>query len=200
MTTSGRVDPTLGPRSEVLTLGGELRPDMASLMTSSLNFACSASVNAPEVVRGLAERMRDAGIKPELEIFDLGMACYVGYLVERGVLVEPLYANVFVGNVATAQAELSDMAAMVVALPPGTVIGFGGIGRAQRAAVAVAAAMGHGVRIGLEDNLYADDARTQLATNPGLVDLAHRFAALHERPIMTGEELRRILRIEPPTT
>jgi uncharacterized protein (DUF849 family) len=197
VTTSGRIDPTLHPRSEVLTLSGDLRPDMASLTTSSLNFARSASVNAPDVVRGLAERMRDAGIKPELEIFDLGMARYVGYLVERGVLVEPLYAHLFFGNVATAHAALSDMAAMVAALPPGTIIGFGGIGRAQRPVSAVAIAMGHGVRVGLEDNLYADDARTELATNEGLVGMAHQLAYFHGRPVMDGDRLRRLLGISP---
>jgi 3-keto-5-aminohexanoate cleavage enzyme len=200
VTTSGRLDPSLEPRAEVLTLSGDLRPDMASLTTSSLNFARSASVSAPDVVRGLAERMRDAGIKPELEIFDLGMARYAGYLVERGVLLEPLYANLFVGNVATAHAELSDMAAMVSAMPPGTMIGFGGIGRAQRPAAAVAVAMGYGVRIGLEDNLYADDDRRELATNPDLVRLVHLFAAQHERQVMSGDTLRGILGIVPAGT
>jgi 3-keto-5-aminohexanoate cleavage enzyme len=197
VTTSGRADPTLGPRSAVLALSGDLRPDMASLTTSSLNFARSASVNAPDVVRGLAERMRDAGIKPELEIFDIGMARYVGYLVERGVLMPPLYANVFFGNVATAHAELSDMAALVNALPSDTVIAFGGIGHAQRQMASVAVALGYGVRIGLEDNIYADDARSELATNAGLVRGVHDRAAFHERPMMTGDELRELLRIDP---
>lgn len=197
VSTSGRVDPSLEPRAEVLTLDGDLRPDMASLTTSSLNFARSASVNAPDVVRGLAERMRDAGIKPELEIFDLGMARYVGYLVERGVLVPPLYAHVFFGNVATAHATLSDMSAMVAALPPDTIIGFGGIGRAQRVTASVALAMGYGVRIGLEDNLYADDAREVLATNPGLVGMVHDAAVLHERTLVDGHTLRARLGITP---
>jgi uncharacterized protein (DUF849 family) len=197
VTTSGRVDPSLGPRAEVLTLDGDLRPDMASLTTSSLNFARSASVNAPDVVRGLAERMRDAGIKPELEIFDLGMARYVGYLVERGVLVEPLYANLFFGNVATAHATLSDMAAMVAAMPPGAILGLGGIGRAQRITAAVALAMGYGVRIGLEDSLFANDDRTELATNPGLVAMVHAAARMHERTLLDGDALRSLLGITP---
>lgn len=197
VTTSGRSDPSLGPRSEVLTLSGDLRPDMASLTTSSLNFARTASVNSPEVVRGLAERMRDAGIKPELEIFDLGMARYVGYLLERGVLVPPLYAHVFFGNIATAHAELNDMASLVAALPAGTVIGFGGIGRAQRSVASVGVAMGYGVRVGLEDNQFADDARSVLATNRGLVADVHARATFHERRLMAGGELRDLLEISP---
>lgn len=197
VTTSGRTDPSLESRAEVLTLAGDLRPEMASLTTSSLNFARSASVNEPDVVRGLAERMRDAGIKPELEIFDLGMARYVGYLLERGVLEAPLYAHLFFGNVATAHPELSDMAAMVAALPPGTIIGFGGIGRAQRVTTAVALAMGFGVRIGLEDNIFIDDARTGLATNVDLVRTVHDGARDHERQLMAGDALRALLRLTP---
>jgi len=197
VTTSGRADPTLEPRSQVLALKGDLRPDMASLTTSSLNFARSASVNAPDVVRGLAERMRDAGIKPELEIFDIGMARYVGYLLERGVLVAPLYANVFFGNVATAHAELSDMAALVSALPPDTIIAFGGIGHAQRPTASVAVALSYGVRIGLEDNIFADESRSALATNVGLVEGVHARAGFHERRLMTGPELRQRLAITP---
>jgi len=154
-------------------------------------------MNAPDVVRGLAERMRDAGIKPELEIFDIGMARYVGYLVERGVLIPPLYANVFFGNVATAHAELSDMAALVTALPPDTIIGFGGIGQAQRATASVAVALGYGVRIGLEDNIYADDGRTRLATNVGLVQDVHERARFHERSLLSGPLLRERLGITP---
>lgn len=195
VTTSGRTDPSLGPRSEVLELAGDLRPDMASLTPSSLNFPRSASMNAPDVVRGLAERMRDAGIKPELEIFDLGMARYVGYLVERGVLEEPLYAHVFFGNVASAHAELMDMAALVAALPPGTLIGFGGIGRAQTAVAATAVALGFGVRIGIEDNIFEDAGRTRLATNRGLVERVHTFAQMYERTMMSGDELRARLSI-----
>lgn len=197
VTTSGRTDPSLEPRSEVLALSGDLRPEMASLTTSSLNFARSASVNAPDVVRGLAERMRDAGIKPELEIFDLGMARYVGYLAERGVLEPPLYAHLFFGNVATAHAHLSDMAAMVAALPPETIIGFGGIGHAQRVTTSVALAMGYGVRIGLEDNLYMDRDRAVLATNVGLVETVHAGAVHHERHVMSGPSLRELLRMPP---
>jgi uncharacterized protein (DUF849 family) len=141
--------------------------------------------------------MRDAGIKPELEIFDIGMARYVGYLLERGVLVPPLYANVFFGNVATAHAELSDMAALVAALPPETVIAFGGIGNAQRPTASVAVALGYGVRIGLEDNIYANDSRSELATNVGLVEGVHQRAAFHEREVMTGGRLRELLEIAP---
>src|SRR6185295_125809 len=70
---SGRRAPEFAPRAEVLDLDGDLAPDMASLSLSSLNFSRQASVNAPDVVVALAERMGERGIRPEVEIFDLGM-------------------------------------------------------------------------------------------------------------------------------
>lgn len=170
---SGRDVQEIERRAEVLELTGDLKPDLASLTTSSLNFARQASMNAPDVVRGLAERMREAGITPELEIFDLGMANVVRYLAERGVLSAPFHANVFFGNVATAQADLMSMAALANALPAGTSIAFGGIGDVQHDVMASAVAHGFGVRIGIEDNIYADPRRTELATNPGHIEWVH---------------------------
>ena len=187
---SGRDVQELALRAEVLELSGDLKPDLASLTTSSLNFARQASVNAPDIVRGLAERMRDAGITPELEIFDLGMANVVRYLAERGVLVPPLHANVFFGNVATAQADLLSMAAVVNALPPGTSIAFGGIGDVQRDVVATAVAQGFGVRIGIEDNIYLDPRRTELATNEGHTAWVHHIVSHLGRNVESSENFR----------
>ena len=187
---SGRERPEFDPRSEVLDLTGDLKPDMASLTTSSLNFARQASINAPDTVQRLAERMAERGILPELEVFDLGMANYVRYLADRGALRGPLYANLFFGNVATAQCSLLDMAALTGAMPVGTAIAFGGIGRCQRTVAATAIAMGFGVRIGIEDNIFLDEGRTRLATNIDMVSMVHRVAELHERPIMTPTEFR----------
>jgi 3-keto-5-aminohexanoate cleavage enzyme len=187
---SGRNLPDFDPRAEVLDLPGDLRPDMASLTTSSLNFSRQASVNSPDTVRRLAERMRDRGILPELEVFDLGMANYAKYLLEHGCISAPIYANLFFGNVATAQDSLSDMAALVSAMPPDATLSFGGIGRCQRSVASIAIAAGYGVRIGIEDNIFADDARTRLATNRSLIEMVHGLAALHERPVMTSEAFR----------
>jgi 3-keto-5-aminohexanoate cleavage enzyme len=167
-----------------------LKPDMASLTTSSLNFVRQASINAPDTVQRLAERMAERGIMPELEIFDLGMANYAKYLLDRGTLRGPLYANLFFGNVATAQCSLLDMAALAGAMPGGTIIGFGGIGRCQRSVTTTAIAMGFGVRVGIEDNIFLDDRRTVLATNLTMVERVHRLAVMHERPIMTPTEFR----------
>ncbi|WP_208435614.1 3-keto-5-aminohexanoate cleavage protein [Bartonella phoceensis] len=65
---------------------GEAKPDMASLTTSSLNFAKSVSVNSPSTIDVLAKRITKVGIKLELEIFDLGMSNAVRYFQKNGLV------------------------------------------------------------------------------------------------------------------
>ena len=190
---SGREFGEFEQRSAVLDLTGDLKPDMASLTLSSLNFASGASVNAPDMVRRLAEKMRDCGIRPELEAFDLGMVNYAKYLIEREVLEPPYCFNLFFGNVASAQVDLLDMAAMVAALPPDNIWCGGGIGTGQRTVNAIAIALDAGVRVGLEDTLHLDADRTQPATNETLLERVTQLAAAHDRAVMTPEAFRALL-------
>lgn len=187
---SGRQQPDLESRAEVLTLDGDLRPDMASLTLSSLNFPRQASINAPDVVQGLAQRMLDAGIRPEFEIFDLGMANVLAWLQTRQLTQAPCYANLLLGNPTSAQAGFLEVGALVSRLPPGTIWSLAGIGTAQLPVAAMAAAAAPGVRIGLEDNLWLDPERRRLASNPDLVERVHQLAALLHRAIMTPNQLR----------
>src|SRR4051812_4034354 len=103
-TTSGRSDPELAGRAAVLDLEGDIRPEMASLTLGSLNFPKQASVNAPETIAGLATKMRDRGIVPEWEVFDLGMLDYATYLRSKGLLRDPVYVNLLLGSLGTLQA------------------------------------------------------------------------------------------------
>jgi uncharacterized protein (DUF849 family) len=194
---SGRQAISVEQRAQVLELEGDLRPDMASLTLSSLNFARQPSVNAPETIRELAQRMLDRGIVPELEVFDLGMANMIRYLYEREWLRAPLYANVLFGNVASAQADLLEIAAVINRLPAGTTWGLAGMGAAQLPVAALAAAWAPAVRIGLEDNLWLDRERSQPATNLELVERVHKVAAAVGRPIMAPLEFRRHLTLTP---
>lgn len=190
---SGRDFTAFAERSEVLDLTGDLRPDMGSLTLSSLNFARQASLNEPEMVQTLARHMLDRGISPEFEVFDLGMANYAKYLVSKLDLRGPIYANIIVGNVATAQADLLSIAALTQALPPDTIWGLGGIGISQVSVTALAAAIAPAARLGLEDNLWVDRKRTQLASNAGMVRRMHDLASLSGRAVMTPDELRKRL-------
>ena len=170
ITTSGRLDPGLEGRAVALELDGDVRPDMASLTLGSNNFPTGPSVNAPETIVGLATRMRDRGIVPEWEVFDLGMLDYAAYLRRRGLLADPVYVNLLLGSLGTLQATPLNLALAVERLPAGATWAATGIGRYQAAMHRLAIAMGGHVRVGLEDNLWWDDDRTELATNPRLVE------------------------------
>lgn len=196
-TTSGRDEPDVDRRGDVLTLTGEARPDMASLTLGSLNFRTGASVTSIATVEELARRMRDAGIAPELEVFDLGMAHLAHRLAERGLLPARPYANLLLGFSNSAPADARSLVALVDALPAGTAWAAAGFGAFQGPANALAVAMGGHVRTGLEDNPYLDHVTRTPATNAELVARAVAHAAALGRPVATPAEARRRLGLAP---
>lgn len=193
VSTSGRHGQTPAQRAAVLDLTGEARPDMASLTLGSLNFPGGASVNPPDTIRFLAGRMLERGIKPELEVFDLGMLHFAKLLIREDLLRPPYYFNLILGNVAGAQCSLADLNALVAQLPPDSIWSLGGIGRAQRPAAGLGCLLAAGVRIGLEDNLWEEAEPRRPASNPGLVGWLRDLARACGRPLADAEEARRIL-------
>lgn len=190
VTTSGRLDASFASRSRVLELDGDARPDMASLTLSSHNFVQSASVNPPDTIRQLARSMAECGIRPELEIFDIGMANIANVLLKEGLLQPPLYVNVLLGNIAGAQPDLLQLGAILAALPPECIVAIAGLGRFQLGANGLGLLMTDGVRVGLEDNLWFDSLRSVPASNESLVNRVIAQAASFERPLLTRHQLR----------
>ena len=197
VTTSGRDFAELEKRGDVLTLEGDAKPDMASLTLGSLNFITGPSVNAPETIEGLARSMQERGIKPELEVFETGMAYMAEHLADRGVLEPPFYANVLLGSLGTAPARAGDLVHIVDALPRGTTWAAAGLGAFQLPMNAISVFMGGHVRTGLEDNPYLDYAAKTPATNPALVARVAALAATAGRPIATPAEVREWLGLRP---
>ena len=193
VTCSGRFAVDLEARAEVLSLEGDAKPDMASLTLGSNNFAKQASVNAPETIRGLAERMRDRGIRPELEVFEPGMVAFGRHLVERGLIEPPCYVNVLLGNPGTSRLSPGSLGAFLAEMPDDWTWAAAGIGRHQLPANAMASAAGGHVRVGLEDNIWFDRARTTPATNEQLVRRVAELAEQLERPLATPADVRRLL-------
>jgi len=196
-TTSGRCVQEVNARAACLRLEGASKPDMASLTLSSMNFASEASINAPELVIHLASLMQERGIRPELEVFDLGMVNFAKILIDKGLVTPPFYFNILLGNVASAQASLLHLGTMVADLPPQSIWSVGGIGRYQARANALGLAVGRGVRTGLEDNLWLDDVRTTPATNVQLVERIAAQAAALGRPLASAAQVRRWLDLGP---
>lgn len=191
--TSGRMVSELEKRAEVLEPVPGLHPDFASLTLGSLNFRTGASVNAPETIKALAHAMRKRGIVPELEMFDFGMLDYAHYLIKEGVLNGPIYGNILLGSLGTLSASPYNLAAMVRNLPMGMIWSATGIGRFQFQVNALALSMGGHVRVGLEDNLWYDDARLQPASNPGLIERIVKLAHAMGRGIASPAEARAMI-------
>ena len=191
--TSGRNIHAFEKRSDVLCLEGDLKPDMASLTLSSLNFNNQASINEPDMIMALAGKMLENGIKPELEAFDVGMINYASYLIKKERIAPPFYFNLILGNIACAQANLLHAGMMVAALPDEAVFSMGGVGNFQLMVNSLAISMGYGVRVGLEDNIWFDLKRQHLATNTQLISRIHTLVDSNGKTVMPPGKLRRPL-------
>jgi len=196
VSTSGRFFSEYEKRSEVLNLNGELKPDMASLTLSSLNFNKQVSINSPDMIKKLAGKMLENSIKPELEAFDLGMINYAKYLIHKGLIKPPYYFNLILGNIACAQANMLSLGLMIRELPEGTIWSAGGVGDFQLKMNAMALVAGGGVRVGLEDNIWYDSQRTQLASNRQLLERILEIAKALGRKPYTPAETKKHLGLE----
>lgn len=196
VSTSGRSCHSFEHRSEVLELDGSLKPDMASLTLSSQNFYDTASVNEPDIIKKLARKMKILKIKPELEVFDLGMINYARYLITKKLLISPHYFNVIFGNIAGAQSNVLSAGIMLNELPEDSVWSFAGLGQAQLVMNCFSIAIGGGVRVGLEDNIWFDSNRTQHASNGALLSRIDNVITAQGKRMMRPSRLRNLLNLQ----
>jgi 3-keto-5-aminohexanoate cleavage enzyme len=187
-----------GGRGRALEARGamlHLRPDMASLATGSVNFPTIVYENPPDFVRSLATTMRDLGIKPEIEVFDLAMLYNTADLVTEGlILPRPHVQFVFgVKHALPARRDILDFeVTKLKEVLPGATWTAAGIGRHQFEVARWALEMGGHCRTGLEDNIRLD--RDTLApSNAALVAHVAGLAAQAGRPVATSMQARSIL-------
>ncbi|MGY6633437.1 MAG: 3-keto-5-aminohexanoate cleavage protein [Alkalilacustris sp.] len=169
----------------------ELRPEVASLDVGSMNFGEHLFVNTPAHLREMAQMMRAAGTRPEIEVFDLGHIALARRLIAEGHIDTPPLFQICLGIAHGAPATPQSLMAMQAQLPPDAVWSGFGIARAQFPMVALVAELGGHVRVGLEDNLYL--SRGQLAPGNGaLVERAVRILELTGHRVATPQEAREI--------
>ena len=193
VSTSGRNWSEFEKRSQCLELSGEQKPDMGSLTLSSLNFNRQASLNSPETIQMLAKKMLHNQIKPELEVFDLGMINYAKYLHRKGLIEPPFYFNLILGNIACAQANVLSLGLLINELPSNSVWSVGGVGDAQYKMNIMGMVNGGGVRVGLEDNIWYTAKRERLASNIDLLKRIRNIADALEIDVATPKEVRKKL-------
>lgn len=191
-----------GGRGRALEARGamlHLRPDMASLATGSVNFPTIVYENPPDFVRSLAGTMRDLGIKPEIEVFDLAMLTNTADLVAEGLILPPPHVQ-FVFGVKHALPPREDILdfelSLLRELIPGATWTAAGIGRDQFTVARWALARDGHVRTGLEDNIRMD-RHTLAPSNAALVRRTAELAAEAGRAVADAATARRILGLPP---
>ncbi len=173
----------------------ELRPDICSLDCGSLNFGESVYISPPHYLREMAQRIKDYGVKPEMEVFELGHLRFANQLVAEGLIEgSPLY-QICLGIPWGAPADTSTMKAMVDQLPPDAQWAGFGISRLEMPMVAQAVLLGGHVRVGLEDNLYLE--RGVFASNGQLVEKAVGIIERLGARVLSPDEARVKLGLPP---
>lgn len=169
------------------------RPEMATIDLGPLNFGAKrTSVNFREQNREYARRMRDVGVKPELEVFNPGHLDGFYDLFENGHLQKPYWCSLILGMQSGTLPTPRNLINLVDNIPEETNWQCIAIGRHQLPLTTVAIAMGGHIRVGLEDNVfYRKGERAE--SNAQLVSRAARIAGEMERPIATPNEARKII-------
>lgn len=147
----------------------ELRPDICSLDCGSMNFDDDNLVMMvpASYLRTAARRIQELGVRPELEVFDLGHVALASRLVAEGLVDAPALFQICLGISYGAPATTQAMQAMRDHLPEGSLWSGFAIGRMEMPMVAQAMLLGGNLRVGLEDNLYL--SKGVLASNADLV-------------------------------
>jgi uncharacterized protein (DUF849 family) len=169
----------------------ELRPEICTLDCGTMNFAAGGDyvmVNSPEMLRAMARRIRELGVRPELEVFDTGHLVMVADLVREGLIDDPPLIQLCMGIPYGAPDDPATLLALVGRLPANAVFSAFSIGRMQLPYVALAALVGGNVRVGLEDNLYL--SRGTLATNGQLVERAVTILEAMNVRVLGPDEVR----------
>ncbi len=192
--TGGAVGMSVDERCGPLKLTGEDRPDMATLSTGTVNFGEDVFWNPRPLVRDIARRIRELGIRPEIECFDVGMIDEARYLAKEGLVELPAHFDFVLGVPGALAARPEALDFMIASLPEGSTWTCAGVGRHQLPFVELSAERGGNARVGLEDNIYL--SKGVLAKGSfELVQDAVRRAKEKGREIATPQQAREILRL-----
>lgn len=174
----------------------ELRPEICTIDCGSLNFGEGSQlyISTPDMLREGATRIKELGVKPEMEIFDTGNLWFANIMVAEGLIAPPPLYQLCMGIPYGAPVNAGLLQAMVHMLPQGAQWTSFAIGRDQLPWVAQSVLLGGHVRVGLEDNLYL--SRGVKATNAQLTERAIQIVKDLGASVATPDEAREILQLE----
>ena len=190
LTTSGIPGRNLPYEERMASIS--LAPEAASFDAGTLDLGGLPFFNPPDFLELMAQRMLDHGVKPECEIFDVGMIDSCLRMMEKGLLERPLHFQFILGTPGTSPATPKSLVYMQELIPPDSVWSVGGIGRAQLPMAMLSMVMGGHVRVGMEDNIYY--GRGELVrSNAQLVERVVRIAGEFGREVASPAEAGEIL-------
>jgi len=169
-----------------------LRPELCSLDFNTMYSGNSVVINTPRNLAIMAEIIRDAGVRPELEVFDSGDIQLANQFIQEGRLDAPALFQIVLGVRYGAIATTETLAYMKSLLPAGSHWAAFGIGRWEFPMLAQAFLLGGHVRVGLEDNIYLEKG-VLAKGNAELVRKAARIVKDLGGSIATPAETREIL-------
>ena len=181
----------------------ELKPEIGALNMGSMNYAKYSAKrkgfvfnfvfeNHFDDIIFLLERMKDAGVKPECECFDVGHVESVAPLVDLGVLTPPIQFSLIHGVLGGIRATARNLGHMSSVVPQGSTWGVIAISRDQWTMVGASASLGGNVRVGFEDNFYLPSGE-MASSNGELVEAAATICRLQGRAVAEPDEARTLL-------
>ena len=200
----GKGDPKVADAGSTLTTPAErvrhvvaLKPEICSLDLGSMNMGAFVFINSVPHVEEMATAIRDAGVTPELEVFDPSHILLARQLIKSGHVATPSLAQICLGVSGGAPATPETMIYMRGLLPADCTWFTFGVGQHQFPMVAQALLLGGHVRVGMEDNLYL--ARGELApSNAALVEKAVGIIEVLGDEVATAAEARAMLGLRKP--
>ena len=189
--SKGGIGTDMATPEERLAHVKKLLPEICTLDCGSQNYSSTAYVSTPDMLRKMARIIQELGVKPEIEVFELGQIWFAKQLIKEGLIDKPPLFQLCMGIPWTAEANTENMLALRNMLPESSIWAGFGISRLQMPMVAQAMILGGNVRVGLEDNLYLK--KGVLASNGELVERAveiiERLGGSIVSPQQTREKL-----------
>ncbi len=171
-----------------------LKPEMATLTCGTCNFGDGIFTNSQGDIEFFAKAMKDNGVKPEFEIFEVGMIETAKKLALKKLVDLPGHFDFVIGVPGAISGDPRNLTHMVSMIPAGSTWTVAGIGRHELPLGAMAIVLGGHVRVGFEDNIYYSRG-VSAKSNAELVARMARLAKELGRPVAKPSEAREILRL-----
>jgi 3-keto-5-aminohexanoate cleavage enzyme len=171
-----------------------LKPDICSFDLGSVNFVDRTFLNPPQWGEAGAKFMQEKGVKPEIEIFDVGHIYQALHLIKEGLIEAPPYFQLCMGVRWGIAATAENLLHMKNLLPSGALWSVLGVASAQLPMVTLAIITGGHVRVGFEDNIYLRKG-VLAKSNAQMVEVAANLAEQLGRTVARPDTARKMLNI-----